>query len=454
MAQLFARHEGRPPLAERMRPRNLDEFVGQAHLVGPGKPLKTMIERGQVRSLVFWGPPGTGKTTLGWIIARAFEADFHQFSATRSSIKEIQGVMERSRKRFTSYGSRDLVFVDEIHRFNKAQQAAFLPYVEEGSVILIGATTENPSFEIINPLLSRSQVFTLKPLDVDEIKLVLKRALQDGERGFGERELQLAPPAEEFIARMCDGDARRALNLLELAADLAGAGTDEEITEEIVREALQRRAPQYDKAGEEHYNTISALHKAVRNSEPDAALYWLARMLVSGEDPLYIARRLVRMATEDIGLADPKALTVAVAAKDAYDFLGSPEGELALAEAVVYLATAPKSNAVYHAFGQARRDVEETQHEPVPLHIRNAVTRLMKELDYGKGYEYAHDFEEGVTGMSSMPESLRDHVYYRPTDRGYEAEVRARLERWQAVREQRRSRQTSSPEADDREKAE
>ncbi len=440
MGQLFDQDKKKAPLAERLRPRTLREFVGQEHIVGTGKPLRRMIESDQVRSLVLWGPPGTGKTTLGHIIAHTFEADFHHFSATRSSIKDIQTVMERSRKKFKSYRTRDLIFVDELHRFNKAQQAAFLPYVEEGSVILIGATTENPSFEIINPLLSRSQVFVLKPLTQPEIKTILKQALTDRERGLGERRVTLAPEAEDFIAEVCDGDARRALNLLELAADLS---QEETITLETVQEAFQRKTPQYDKAGEEHYNTISALHKAVRNSEPDATLYWLARMLAAGDDPLYIARRLVRMAVEDIGLADPHALELAIAAKDAYDFLGSPEGELALAEVAVYLATAPKSNSIYKAFGQAHEDVEKTRNEPVPLHIRNAVTRLMKELDYSKGYQYAHNYEDAITDMSCMPDNLKDRVYYRPTGRGFEAEIKRRLERWQTLRRQITSKQKS-----------
>lgn len=438
MGQLFDQDKKKAPLAERLRPRTLHEFVGQQHIVGTGKPLRKMIESHQVRSLVLWGPPGTGKTTLGHIIAHAFKADFHHFSATRSSIKEIQTVMENSRKKFKSYGTRDLIFVDELHRFNKAQQAAFLPYVEEGSVILIGATTENPSFEIINPLLSRSQVFVLKPLTQPEIKMILATALTDKERGLGERRVTLALEAEDFIAAVCDGDARRALNLLELAADLT---SQKSITLEIVQEAFQRKTPQYDKAGEEHYNTISALHKAVRNSEPDATLYWLARMLAAGDDPLYIARRLMRMAVEDIGLADPHALALAIAAKDAYDFLGSPEGELALAEVAVYLATAPKSNSIYKAFGQAQEDVEKTRNEPVPLHIRNAVTRLMRELDYSKGYQYAHNHQDAITDMSCMPDNLKDRVYYRPTGRGFEAEIKRRLQRWQTLRRQITSKQ-------------
>ncbi len=428
---LFAQGKSRAPLAERMRPRSLDEFAGQDHLVGPSRVLRVMIEKGEVRSLIFWGPPGTGKTTLGSIIAHAYGAEFHQFSATRSSIKEIQAVMTRSQTKFEAYRQRDLIFVDEIHRFNKSQQAAFLPYVEEGSIILIGATTENPSFEVINPLLSRSQVFLLKPLQQREISQIIERALKDEERGLAGLGRKLSGEAEIFITEVCDGDARRALNLLELAAHLSER---EIISLEDAQEAFQRKTPQYDKSGEEHFNLISALHKAVRNSEPDAALYWLARMLAGGEDPLYIARRMIRMATEDIGLADPNALLLTLAAKEAYDFLGSPEGELALAEALVYLATAPKSNAIYTAFGAARQDVEKTRNEPVPLHIRNAVTRLMRDFDYGKNYEYAHDYEEGVTEMSCLPENLSDRVYYKPTQRGFEAEVQKRLDQWRELR--------------------
>jgi len=426
----------RPPLAERMRPQNLEEFVGQEDLVGPDKPLRRMIEQNEIRSLVLWGPPGTGKTTLGWIIARSCGADFLAFSATRSSIKEIQGAMERSKKKFLSYKTRDVIFVDELHRFNKAQQAVFLPYVEEGSIILIGATTENPSFEVIAPLLSRSQVFVLQPLSPEHIKKILKRALTDRERGLGARNLQLSLDAEEFIAQYCDGDARRALNLLELAAET----TKEIIDLKTVQEIAQRKLPLYDKAGEEHYNLISALHKSVRNSDPDAALYWLARMLAGGEDPLYIARRLIRMAVEDIGLADPQALSVAVAAKDAYDFLGSPEGELALAEAVIYLATAPKSNSVYKAFGEVREAVETTRNEPVPLHLRNPVTELMREVGYGKGYQYAHSLPEGVAPMECLPQSLQGKRFYHPKDAGYEREIKERLERWRALLESRKAR--------------
>lgn len=431
MSQLFGAKQHKAPLAERMRPRSLAEFVGQEDVVGPGKPLRKLVEQNEIRSLVLWGPPGTGKTTLGWIIARSCGADFLAFSATRSSIKEIQSAMSRSRKKFQSYGTRDLIFVDELHRFNKAQQAVFLPYVEEGSIILIGATTENPSFEIIAPLLSRSQVFVLQPLSPEHIKEILRRALTDRERGLGARPLKITPDAEEFIAQYCDGDARRALNLLELAAET----TKELIDLQTVQEVAQRKLPLYDKSGEEHYNLISALHKSVRNSDPDAALYWLARMLAGGEDPLYIARRLIRMAVEDIGLADPQALSVAVAAKDAYDFLGSPEGELALAETVIYLATAPKSNSVYLAFGQVREAVETTRNEPVPLHLRNPVTELMKAVGYGRGYQYAHSFSEGIAPMECLPESLRGRSFYHPKGAGYECEIRERLECWSALKQ-------------------
>jgi len=428
MGNLFA-EEARQPLAERMRPRTLEEFVGQEKLVGPGRALRQLIESGELRSLILWGPPGSGKTTLGWIIANRIKGNFLAFSAAVSGIKEIRRAMEESRRKFRSYGSRDVIFIDEIHRFNKAQQDVFLPFLEEGSVVLVGATTENPSLELVTPLLSRSQVFVLEPLGAEEIKLILKNALEDEERGLGG--VELAPEAAEFIAQVCDGDARRALNILELAADLA---PDEKIGLDHVQEAAQRKLARFDKQGEEFYNLISALHKSVRNSDPDAALYWLARMLAGGADPLYIARRLIRMATEDIGLADPGALQVAVSAKAAFEAVGPPEGELALAEATVYLATAPKSNSVYKAYDAALEDVERTRNEPVPLHLRNPVTKLMKEVGYGEGYQYAHNVEGGVAKMECLPENLKGRRYYQPKDAGYEAEVAARLKQWEKLR--------------------
>lgn len=422
------------PLAERMRPRSLEEFIGQEELVGPGRALRQLIDSGELRSLILWGPPGSGKTTLGWIIARRIEGNFVAFSAALSPIKEIRRAMEASQRKFRAYGRRDVIFVDEIHRFNKAQQDVFLPFLEEGSIVLVGATTENPSLELVPPLLSRSQVFVLQPLSEGEIKLILENALKDEERGLGKLGLELAPEAADFIAQFCDGDARRALNLLELAARLTLAKRGQVITLAAVEEAAQRKLPRFDKRGEEFYNLISALHKSVRNSDPDAALYWLARMLAGGADPLYITRRLIRMATEDIGLADPRALQVVVSAKAAYEALGSPEGELALAEAVVYLATAPKSNSVYKAFDAALEDVERTRNEPVPLHLRNPVTKLMRELGYGEGYKLAHSYDEGVAPMECLPERLKGKRYYQPKGGGYEAEVAERLKRWEALK--------------------
>jgi len=419
------------PLADRMRPRSLDEFVGQEHLVAPGKPLRTQIERDDTGSLIFWGPPGTGKTTLAQIIARMTKADFIEFSAVLAGIKEIKQVMADA-ERARQYGTRTIVFIDEIHRFNKAQQDAFLPHVEKGNIRLIGATTENPSFEIISALLSRSRVYVLKPLTEEQIVLLLRRALEDEERGLGTMKLRASNEVLAKIAAYSSGDARSAYNVIEVAATLArgqaGRETGAEITDAIVQDALQKRVLLYDKTGEEHYNLISALHKSVRNSDPDASLYWLGRMLEAGEDPLYIARRVVRMAVEDIGLADPNALSLCMAARDAVDFIGMPEGNLALAQAVVYLSLAPKSNALYTAYSDVQQDVEQTAAEPVPLHLRNAPTGLMKGLGYGKGYQYAHDFEDKIADMQCLPDNLRDRVYYHPTNEGVEKRIRERLE--------------------------
>ena len=420
------------PLADRMRPRTLDEFVGQEHILGPGKPLRLQIERDDPGSLIFWGPPGVGKTTLAKIIAGMTRADFIQFSAVLSGIKEIKQVMADA-ERARQYGTRTILFVDEVHRFNKAQQDAFLPYVEKGSIRLIGATTENPSFEIISALLSRCRVYVLHPLTEGQIITLLKRALADRERGLGEMNLRVSDEVLAKIASYSSGDARSAYNVLEVAAGTVGANG--EITEQVAQDALQKRILLYDKAGEEHYNLISALHKSVRNSDADASLYWLARMIEAGEDPLYIARRLVRMAVEDIGLADPNALALTVAARDAVDFIGMPEGNLALAEAAVYLALAPKSNALYTAYGSVQQDVERTVAEPVPLHLRNPVTGMMKGMGYGSGYQYAHDLDEKVADMQCLPNNLKDRRYYFPTNQGIEKRIRERMEE---IRKKRR----------------
>jgi putative ATPase len=420
-----------PPLADRIRPRSLKEFVGQEHLLGEGKILRSALETGELPSLMLWGPPGSGKTTLAFLLAERVQATFVPFSAVTSGIKEIKEVIARAEGE-RARGKRTLLFIDEIHRFNKAQQDAFLPHVERGTVVLIGATTENPSFEVIAPLLSRAKVLTLQPLTEEELMLILRRALDDQDRGLGRLGIQADDETLRFIARLSSGDARVALNTLELAAQMAGREPEgnRSLTLTLAQEAAGRRALLYDKAGEQHYNLISALHKSLRGSHPDASLYWLARMLASGEDPLYIARRLVRFASEDVGNADPQALQVALAAKEAYHFLGSPEGELALAQAAVYLATAPKSNAIYRAFGEARRDVEEAPLEGVPLHLRNAPTPLMKELGYGTDYQYPHDFPEALADQDYLPEGLKDRVYYAPTDRGLEAEIGRRLKEW------------------------
>ena len=422
------------PLAERMRPRTLEEFVGQEHLLGVGKPLRLAIEKDDATSMIFWGPPGTGKTTLAKIIAQMTQASFIEFSAVMSGIKEIKNVMVEAEKA-ASFGSRTILFVDEIHRFNKAQQDAFLPYVERGAIRLIGATTENPSFEINAALLSRCRVYTLQALSQEDIIALLERALNDSERGLGALGLTADEGALEAMASYSSGDARNALNALEVASKLAQSRGENVITKELAAEALQQRVLLYDKKGEQHYDVISALHKSVRNSDADAALYWLGRMLAAGEDAMYVARRVVRMAVEDIGLAAPEALNLCLSARDAVHFLGSPEGDLALGEAVVYLALAPKSNALYRAYGEVLADIEAKPAEPVP---RNAPTRLMKELDYGKGYEYAHDVEGKVADMECLPPSLAGRRYYQPTNEGREKLLAQRMEEIRRIRESKR----------------
>jgi len=429
LPQHAAEDSAHQPLAERMRPRTIDEFVGQEKLLGPGKPLRQQIENDQISSMLLWGPPGCGKTTLARMIARLTRSEFVAFSAVLAGIKEIKEVMAASERK-SHGGKRTIVFVDEVHRFNKAQQDAFLPYVEAGHITFIGATTENPSFEVISPLLSRTKVYVLDPLTTPQIVDLLKRAIIDKERGLGNENVEATDEVLFRIASYANGDARSAYNTLDLAARSAkpaatGART---LTRELLEDVLQRKLLRYDKAGEEHFNLISALHKSVRNSDPDATLYWLVRMFESGEDPLYLARRLVRMASEDIGLAEPGALAVTLAAKDAFDFLGVPEGNLALAQAAVYLALAPKSNAVYTAYGEVLDDVHKTEADPVPLHLRNAVTGLMKNVGYGQGYKYAHDFEEKLTDMTCLPDNLAGRTWYKPTDQGFEQRLRARLD--------------------------
>jgi putative ATPase len=438
------------PLADRMRPRTLEEFVGQEQVLGPGKALRVQIERDDIGSIIFWGPPGVGKTTLAKIIARRTNAEFVEFSAVLTGIREIKQVMAEA-ERARQYGTRTIVFIDEIHRFNKAQQDAFLPHVERGNIRLIGATTENPSFEVISALLSRSRVYVLLPLSEEQIVSLMLRALKDEKRGLGALQLTADADALARLAAYASGDARTAYNTLEVAATLAveanKGASGGVITEELVKSALLKRVLRYDKAGEEHYNLISALHKSVRNSDPDAALYWLARMIESGEDPLYIARRLVRMAVEDVGLADPHALQLAVAAKEAVDFIGFPEGNLALAEAAVYMAVAPKSNALYTAYGAVQRDVEQTAADPVPLHLRNAPTKLMKEIGYGDGYQYAHDLEEKVADMQCLPDNLKGRTYYRPTSEGVEKRIQDRLSQLRQLRTEL-ARRSHKEEAD------
>jgi putative ATPase len=433
------------PLAERMRPRNLAEFAGQEHVVGKGTLIRKAIEQDQIFSMILWGPPGCGKTTLARIIAAATRSYFVHFSAVLSGVKEIRGVIAEARDQQKLYRKRTILFVDEIHRFNKAQQDAFLHHVESGLITLIGATTENPSFEVISPLLSRCRVITLKMLTADDIAAVINAALKDRERGLGNLNLALQADAMDYLIGIADGDARSALNSLEVAGSLvaqtgeSGIKSDSvEITLADLERALQKKALAYDKSGEEHYNIISAFHKSLRGSDPDAALYWLERMLAAGEDPFYIARRMVRFASEDIGNADPQALTVALHAMEAFKFLGHPEGELALAQAAVYLATAPKSNSIYAAYGQVQQVVRNAGSLPVPLHIRNAPTRLMKDLGYGKDYKYAHNYQDAFVAQDYLPEKLQGQVFYKPTGRGYEKIVKERLDKWRQLRSQQK----------------
>jgi len=420
------------PLADRMRPQTFDEFVGQDKIVGPGTPLRKAIESDNVASMIFWGPPGSGKTTLAALIAKSTKGQFVPFSAVSSSIKEVKQIISKAGNYYQLSGRRTYVFIDEIHRFNKAQQDAFLPYVEKGDIILIGATTENPSFEVISALLSRLKVYVLERLSEEAIKRIVSRALSDTEWGLGKMSLSLAEGALEFIAAAADGDARRGLSLLEATASYLGAG--KVITVKDLQEVHQKGMALYDKDGEEHYNLISALHKSLRGGDPDASLYWLARMLDGGDDPLYIVRRLVRFASEDVGLADPYALTLAVSARDAYHFLGSPEGELAIAQLVIYLACAPKSNAAYTAFEKAQADADKKGSLPVPLHIRNAPTSLMKALDYGKGYKYPHEYEDALTDQQYFPDELAGTEYYHPKEAGREAKLVEYLKKYKEYR--------------------
>ncbi len=429
------------PLAERMRPRTLSEFVGQSHLLGEGSLLRRAIEEDRLFSMIFWGPPGSGKTTLARLIAQETKSHFVSFSAVLSGVKEIRAVVDEATSQWRHHRRKTVLFVDEIHRFNKAQQDAFLPHVEKGLITLIGATTENPSFEVISPLLSRSRVMLLKPYDENDLSAIINRALQDKENGLGALNLAIEPEALEHIIWSADGDARMALNSLEAAASLlrTGDGNERKITRAIVETALQKKLLQYDKGGEEHYNLISAFHKSLRGSDPDASLYWLARMLTAGEDPLYIARRMVRFASEDVGNADPRALSIAVSAMEAFQFIGLPEGELALAQAAVYLATAPKSNSLYAAYGKVKETIGRTGALPVPLHIRNAPTPLMKDLGYGKDYRYAHDFTNAYVPQDYLPEKLRGGSFYEPADRGYEKVIKERMDEWRKLGEKVKS---------------
>lgn len=428
------------PLAERLRPPDLDAIVGQDHLVGPGRPLRRAIERGELHSMILWGPPGCGKTSLALTMAGYTKARFVRFSAVSAGVKDVRAVVAAAEQDLALHNRRTVLFVDEIHRFNKAQQDAFLPHVESGLITMVGATTENPSFEVIAPLLSRSRVYVLEPLGPDELKLLMRRALKSSE-GLAGLNVELTEDSFDLLAMVAQGDARAALTALELVAGAAEPDSDgrRRPTAGLTREVIQRKFLLYDKSGEQHYNLISALHKSLRDSDPDGGLYWLARMIEAGEDPLYVARRLVRFASEDVGMANPNALVIATAARQAVEFIGLPEGNTALAEAVIYLALAPKSNATYLAYQAAKRDALETATAPVPLHLRNAPTRLMKELGYGREYKYAHDFEGARVEQQHLPPGLSDRRYYRPTDRGFEQELRKR----------RVGRQEQPPETED-----
>lgn len=429
------------PLAERMRPKHLDEFTGQVHVVGKGALVRSAIEKDRIFSMILWGPPGCGKTTLARIMAADTRSHFVQFSAVLAGVRHIRAVIEEARDQQKMYRKKTILFVDEIHRFNKAQQDAFLQHVESGLITLVGATTENPSFEVIPALMSRCRVIVLKPFSLEEMKAILVRALTDKVKGLGSDQLTLAPEALEHLAMIAGGDVRSALNGLELAAALLYPDSDDpdknpppHITLKDVETALQQKALMYDKGGDEHYNLISAFHKSLRGSDPDAALYWLARMLIAGEDPLYVARRMVRFASEDVGNADPTALRTALNAVEAFRFLGPPEGDLALAQAAVYLATAPKSNSLYAAYGRVRDVVKKTGALPVPLHIRNAPTRLMKDLGYARGYQYAHNHKHAYAAQTYLPEALEGRVYYEPSTRGYEKTIAQRLEGWKCLK--------------------